>query len=188
MTREPSYRAQYRQWCREQRDAPREPGEGISASTIADAALAHFLQNAAFMRAFAAEVMRPMFYELTLEVFGETRRQRNGPILVVDSLLDPAAFEAAAERLSAKWGGWLEHANGRHIRLEDMRRVDILSAIAEREQRVARERSVITFLQRIAARLEGEQTVGEVFTAEEIKEIRRALALAPSELSPMAAD
>lgn len=140
------------------------------------------------MQSFAAEVMRPMFYALTLEVFAETRRQRNGLILVADSLLDPAAFEAAAERLSARWGARLEQANGRHIRLEDMRRVDLLSAIAEREQRVTHERSVIAFLQQIAARLEGEQTVGEVFTTEEIKEVRRALALAPSEPSSMAAD
>lgn len=149
-------RRRIRQWVKELTQGRDE----ISIPDITDEVIARIHDD--------VETMRALLYDgVYEEVRGQIGASRSW-FLAGERALNEEALAAKAERLKSRWSRWLEHANGHHIRLMTMTRLDLLAAAAERRKRAETEVRIARLWEAMADQMAEGQTVGEVFDPEQI--------------------
>jgi hypothetical protein len=156
-------RAQLRQWLAgELADV-----DEVHIPTLRDKALAHFAGDGEFLRQLAAEALPTMVAEGARSVIGYRRGQV--ALVVGDEVLTKNAL---VERATAsRFERWFEHAGTRHIKLTKMTKTQLEEAADERERVAGEHWRRAEFLRELAKRLEGTQTVEDVYDDEAIEQL-----------------
>lgn len=165
MTTEISSRSKVRQWVRESIEGREE----VRIPDLVNEAVKVFNKDRKFLTALANETLRDMVYELARTAVGNSRL-----ITLGDEAVNLEGVKRRA-RTHSVFASWLEHAGDHHVRLLDMTREDLLVAADEREKRGQHEVRLAALWRTIANGLEGGQTVGSKYTAEEIEDMQAGL-------------
>lgn len=162
MDRQVTARGQLREWIRSKEIGADE----VCIPDLTQQAVDHFMQDPQFLSVLLSEILRPWIYEECQNVIARTR---SVPVFAEPS--SEPGLETPAPRF--RFLDWLEHANGRHIRLRAMTKIDLQAAIEERQVRIDTEKEVVEFLKRIERRLTSPDVrVADVFTEDQLKELR----------------
>lgn len=164
MTQELTARAEVRQWMKAQIEGAGE----VSLPELTNAALDRFAKDPAFLPRFFAETGRDVFYDIAQTVCASTRHA-----VVLGDVV--TSRESVAKKARTKWAAWLEHAGDRHVHLLSMTREDLDLAIAERNQRIDHEVSVVSLLTELRKKVRANKTVADVFSVEEIDALYKKL-------------
>lgn len=146
----------------------------VKLPDLANAAVVHFSKDPVFVHGFLETHLRPIIYDLAQKAMAATRGKQN-VINVNDTLVTKEGIIAGAQKLQSKWERWLEHVGDRHVRLTEMKRADLLAAAELREQRAGTDMAIAKLWRALAERMEVDQTVGELFTPEQIEKVRTSL-------------
>ena len=123
-----------------------------------------------FLHRYWMESCQSAVYEHVRIVCGRTRL----PVLGHQEITADGEPVAPPPR-SFNWDLWLEHADDRHVTFKRMTKANLLQAAAEREARGEHELHVARFERYLAERMRDDQTVGEVFSDEQLDEIERTI-------------
>lgn len=134
----------------------------IDMPALANRAVVHFRGDVAFLQAWAEDTLRPVAYTLGTQIAAQSRIPH-----VVHGGVAPVEREEAPQRTI--WLDRLEHVGDRYIRLRAMVRQDVLAWVEERRERGMIELHLAGLGEKLAAKLADGQTVGEVFSDEEIE-------------------
>lgn len=169
-----------RQYMRTQIEATLAAEGRADLPALATQAEAHFLGDADFQTQIG-EMVRIIAYTQGTQLFSGTRHD-GGSALYGDAVMDADAAKGAADAGIAKssalsrWATWVEHAGKRFVPLMQMVDTDLRAAADTRFKRSDTEREIGVLWLALADKLEGGQSVGERFTADEIESMRVKLA------------
>lgn len=159
---ETSARTQIRDWVK---DIIQDADE-VNVPTVASQAYEHFMKASGFTKRFYEENAGAIVHDIVADVVANTRRYI------------PMGNNAAATRQGVRrraqehavFSRWLEHANGRHIRLLEMTKKDLLAAADERERRGDTEYRIANLLRALAAPLTDEDIAGGIWSPQQIEQ------------------
>lgn len=165
---EKSTRQQVAEWVR----AQMEGQEAVSLPDLVNDAVAHFEPQRSFVRQFLAESLRPIIYDLASTVAKQSRRNF---VVAGDELVTREELTERSNKRASRWESWLEHVGGKHVRLLDMTREELILAADIRRGRADSELRIAHLWDALAAKLEGGQRVRDRFTPAEIETMRRLM-------------
>lgn len=159
-----------------------EAPDRVSVTDILEQVQRKFLEDQGFMMSLAVMNVREIASAAIREAIAETR----GParrVIVRDIITTPLDQVRESRELmttlALRWGRFREWNGVVHVRLPAMTRPDLLAAAAIRRERAERELAYAAFFEKLAERLEDDDTtVGEALGWEEIEQ---AYALARQE-------
>lgn len=146
----------------------------VNTAELTDIAVDHFANDAKFVKAFMQEMFRPMMREIVVSVMKSTRGASN-IVVLGDDVMTKDESKRLASKMANRWTNWLEHVGEQHVRVFDMTKTDLKIAANERRRRGSVEYELADLWDALAERLEGNERVGERFSAHEIERVRTAL-------------
>lgn len=158
-------------WTREQV----KERAAVNTAELTDIAVDHFSSDAKFVKAFMQEMFRPMMREIVVSVMKSTRGASN-IVALGDEVMTKDEAKQRANKMVNRWTSWLEHVGEQHIRVFDMTKTDLKIAANERRRRGSVEYELAELWEALAERLEGNERVGERFSAHEIERVRASIA------------
>lgn len=147
----------------------------VSLRRLTDQAVQEIASDPEWLTAILAESVRPLVYDIARRVVADTR---GAAVVLGDEVVTRAILQARAGVLALKWSGWLEHVGDRHVALMDMTAVDLRAAAGERRKRATSELQIASMFDSLAIRLNGDQRVRDLFTAEDLDSIAKEHAAA----------
>ena len=151
-----------------------EEVQAVHVPTLARDALAHFEQDAEFVRQFFGLYGYQAIYE---QVRSCVERTRGGWVPMGDEVVSRDELKVRAVKLSSRWESWLEHCGDRHINIMTATKADLLMAVAERRGRAATELGYASLYEQMADKLQPGETVSDRFTTEDIETLYQAVAI-----------
>jgi hypothetical protein len=133
----------------------------IDMPALANRAVIHFRGDVAFLQAWAEDTLRPVAYTLGTQIAAQSRI----PHVIHDEAAPDEPAEATKRTI---WLDRLEHVGDRYVRLRSMGRADVLAWVEERRERGTTELHLAGLGEKLAAKMAEGQTVGEVFSDDEI--------------------
>jgi hypothetical protein len=149
-----------------------EGSESFRQPDIAKQALAVATKDKRRYRVFIDDIVYGAAYEITRQVVSEARVRR-GLHVVGDAAFTPEAAERDFSQRHVRFWNWIEHHGDKSSLLPKMRHEELALAIQEREDRGQNELVIARWLRKIDRGLEGDQTVEERYTEEELAELYR---------------
>lgn len=171
----PNARGAVRQFIRESVGDATE----VYLPPMVDDAVAHFLNDASFVRSALAALLRPIVYEIAQ---AEITRSRGTGILLGDSVVDANGLDQRAQKLHTRWNGFYEYANGRYLKVLSMTADDLVDAADQREHRANVELAYARLWRALASKLNTGQTVGDRFKPEDLDRMYLDLTTGPVQL------
>lgn len=153
------------------RDALKE-GERVDVPELTDKTIKWLVKDKAFVNQFIRETLRPLVYSRILRVISGTR----GLHVVGNAVLDDETIEERSRKIVSKFVTWYEHAGGSSIRLMRMNETELRTAADERFKRGRTEMLYGKLWLKLAERLEADQVVEDVWSAEEIEALSQKIA------------
>lgn len=159
-----------------------EGKEGIDIKTLADQGTAELLPDRAFCDQFLAAFLRPMVYDVGLNLLSAGRSQGVSNRTVHVTSKDIADVIEASP---IEWSHWMEYdpTTGRHIALFAMEKEQALAAAKAREKRADPDLRRAALLRLAAGPLAKGQRIDERWTVAQLAEIEAKLELEPPKYS-----
>lgn len=154
-----------REWLREEIDQQ----VSIDLPDLADRAVAHFMQDKAFMAGVAKDIIRPAVYEMGVQLLARTRDEAT--IMLGDEAVTETEFERRAQRVALRWTRWMEHTGTDYRQFMRLDSAALTAAADRRVKRADTEKKIARFERLLAKNLEGKEVVEDRYTAEELEEI-----------------
>jgi hypothetical protein len=145
-------------------------GQPIKLPTVVDEATDHFSRDAAFLRRFAATMLRQVIYEVAVATIGTLRH----PVNVRPGRAAVPTSEVAA----GVWGRWetqLEHVGDMYVPLLDLTKETGRVAVAERRKRADAEERMASLIERLISPLRRNQTIRGYWKPQEVERLVTAL-------------
>lgn len=165
-TTEQSARSRIRQWALTHIEGQEE----VQVPVLVDEAIASLGKDRKLIAELGRESLREIMYRQLISAISSTRNF----VTTGDVALTVGGVKEKARRHSV-FASWLEHVGDHHVRLMDATREDLLLAADEREKRGNTELGIARLWRTVANGLEGGQTVGSKYSAEEIESMHRGL-------------
>lgn len=176
---EESLRQQIAQWWQDRIEGV----EDFSLAELASEGAAHFRQDPEFCERFLDEWLRPTVYQVGMSLLSQERaavlRDVARPATVPTRRVAAAGVAAAIEEKPADWSRWLERDpdTGKYVPLFLLTKEQALRAAEAREQRADPDLRRAGLLRMAAGRLGKGQRIENVWTAGQLAEIERTLAI-----------
>lgn len=144
-------------------------------------------QDPAFCEAFLDAFLKPVIYEVGLNLMTHERTQIRRVSRTMSSGEILKALDADPPE-QPEWSRWMEHdpGSGKHIPLLTMKKEQVLAAVNQRKARTREENHRIALLELVAGRMKPGQIVGDVWTEDELTVIdQRITVRLKTSLRPM---
>jgi hypothetical protein len=156
-----SVRAEILAWLR-----PLLATKHVKLPAVVTKATKHFLGDPAFLRRFAAEMLRALIQRVAYDAFYHSRGSLD--IRLTKVTLPDVAHSIIERWESSKWQNHYEHAGDTYVALPELTTELGRLAIAERRVRAASEERAALFVERLIARLSPKERVLQCWTPDEV--------------------
>lgn len=142
----------------------------VNLPDLADGAVDHFTSDEAFMASLAADILRPVVYQMGAQVLSATRHEAVIN-LGTDEVVTKSEFERRAEQVANRWTRWMEHNGSDYKQFMHLTKADLNEAASRREKRAQTELEIARFERRVAGSLAEDEVVEDQFTPDELETI-----------------
>lgn len=142
--------------------------EEVSIPDLAGEVVDHVLADEEMSKALMFRFLQPMVYEQVRRQVASTRSDK---VLVGDEVMSKDNFKKQATAPGGRFNRWLEHANGRHVRLVKMTKTDLLAACEERGVTADRNAKLRDFFKALSEKVPEGKTVAQSITTAELERI-----------------